>query len=107
MLQPDITMLLTDEDLGGNQKFTVVRTTRRMGMYDSQVTSVKRFEMMGNIQPYVPIALNQVPEESRHEQQIVIRSTFEFQMGEENGTQFTDPDEIVYLGKRWKITSIK
>ena len=103
-LSPDVTELLTDPELGGGLEFTVIRKTTR-NTIDGRVTEVTTIKGTGNIQPPSAYDLQLTHEEQSSEPMIVIRSTTEFSMGSNNGTGsvYCEPDEVVAMGKRWKI----
>lgn len=108
MLLPDITDLLYDEEVGGNQPFTIKRTTitYRKGRY-SQSNTVT-IQARGSVQPLGVNPLNQQPEGDRDDAVYIVRTRTAMQMGSSNedGTT-TLPDEIEYLGDRYKILSVK
>ena len=105
MLNPDVTDLLDDPELGGGVAFTVVRQTRRrtLSAYQDEEVTPEKFTATGNIQPAQEEALNLLPEEDRSERVIVIRSTFVFQLGHDDGSEYVQPDFVIYDDAVWKV----
>lgn len=108
MLLPDITDLLYDYDVGGNQPFVIKRTTisYRKGRYNASHT--KTIKAAGSIQPSGVNPLNQTPDGDRDDAVYIVRTRTAMQMGStnEDGTTVLS-DEIIYLGDRYKILSVK
>lgn len=106
-LLPDVTELLDDPDVGGGQPFQVERTTgiRANGKKAPDVPVLHK--AIGNIQPAQPKELERLPEEDRVKAVIAIRSTFQFQLGADNGGKaYTDPDVVIIGGKRHRVLKI-
>ena len=108
MLNPDVTELLDDPDLGGGESFTVVRETRRRSLAANQSEQVirRRFAVTGNVQPAQTEDLQLLPEENRSERVIVIRSKFTFELGTDGKSSYAPADLIIYDGKVWKATRV-
>ena len=107
MQLPDITDLLYDPDVGGNQPFIIKRTTvtRRKGRYaDSQTQSIKA---SGSVQPAGTNALEQLPEGDRDKGVYIVRTRTAMYMGSETDEASTLADEIIYNGDRYKILMVK
>lgn len=105
-LSPDITNILTDPDVGGGQQFTVVRQRITRKLNGAGTSVVTRTTCKGNIQPAQAIDLQQMPEEDRTSQTIVIRSTFHFSLGVDGTGWYEPPDEVVYSGKTYKVNRV-
>lgn len=106
MLNPDVTELLDDPDLGGGVAFTVYRQTRKrtLAAGQNEKVSSEKLDATGNIQPAGEEALNLLPEEDRSERVIVIRSTFIFQLGNDEAHSYTPSDLVIYDDAVWKVT---
>jgi len=104
MLNPDVTEILTDPEIGGGVMFQVVRTKNvRTGGAVTQTTET--FTATGNIQPENKNSQSSTVEDQLSES-IVIYTTFIFQIGVNDYTEFYGPDEVIYNGNRYRITSI-
>ena len=108
MQLPDITTLLYDPEVGGNQPFTIKRTTisYRKGRYQESVPEY--IEAAGSVQPSGVNPLSQQPEADRDDAVYIVRTRTAMQMGSQNkdGTTVL-ADEIIYQGERYKILSVK
>lgn len=105
MLLPDVTQIIDDPEVGGGQTFQVYRVTntRVMG-------GVNRSEQVitctGNVQPQSLTSQSSTIEDIRNET-IVVYSRFTFTVGENDGeVSFVGPDEILYGGKRYRVTTV-
>lgn len=103
---PDISELLYDPDVGGGQEFKVERTiqTRDKGRLVSQPTVVT--DAIGNVQPAQPDELEQFPEEDQKNSVMAFRSTFQFQLGSDDGITSVSPDVISYQDKKYRLLKI-
>lgn len=105
MLMPDITEILDDPEVGGGQPFQVKRytNTRKLG---SVTKKAKTYNVTGNIQPQDLSAQTSTSEDTLNES-VVIYARFAFQAGENGGgATFTGADEILYNGKRYRVTRV-
>ena len=104
MLFPDVTEILDDPEVGGGVAFQVIRTTNTRKI-NGVTQSKETFQATGNIQPAGKQTQASTPEDLLSEE-IVIRSTFVFQTGVNNGNTFLGPDEVIYQGETWRITKV-
>lgn len=106
MLNPDVTELLDDPELGGGIAFTVVRETRKRTLVAGQNEQVtrERFQATGNIQPAQTEDLQLFPEEDRSQRIIVIRTTFTFRLGEDAKSAYQPSDKVIFENAVWKVT---
>ena len=102
----DVTAILTDPELGGTT-FVVERTAyqRRFGEVEAKATT--QFEMIGCVHPGTPDQLNQLPEEDRHEEYIVVFAPGVFSLGENHGDTFTGPDRILWDERVWRLVRVR
>lgn len=104
MLNPDVTEILIDPELGGGEPFKVIRTFNlRIGGNVRQTT--QEINATGNIQPENKSIQSSTTEDLLSES-IVIYTMFIFQTGSNEFSEFTEPDEILYNGQRYRITSV-
>lgn len=104
MLNPDVTEILDDPELGGGVSFKVFRTLNvRIGGNVRQ--TVQEINATGNIQPENKSSQSSTVEDLLSES-IVVYTRFIFQTGSNEFSEFTEPDEILYHGNRYRITSI-
>ena len=104
MLNPDVTEILVDPELGGGEPFTVIRTLNvRTGGNVRQ--TVQEINAIGNIQPENKSIQSSTTEDPLAES-IVIYTMFIFQTGSNSYSEFTEPDEILYNGVKYRITSV-
>lgn len=108
MLLPDVREVIDDPELGGGEPFTVVREVRKRTLTAGQNETVTRtrINLTGNIQPASTEDLQRLKEEEQSERVIVIRSLFQFSLGEDSGSGYTAPDLVIYLGEVYKITRV-
>ena len=108
MLLPDITHVIDDPEVGGGVRFTVVRQSRKRTLVAgaSEKTVNEKLIATGNIQPAQTSDLQLFPEEQRNTKIIVIRSTFTFQLGDDNGSGYNPTDYVIYQGEVYKVTRI-
>lgn len=105
MLMPDVTAILYDPEVGGGVAFKVNRVTNTR-VKGSVTRGVATYDAIGNIQPFEDSSQSSTVEDIR-KKGIVIRTTFEFKVGENNGAStFDGPDEVVWDGHTWRITRI-
>ena len=108
MLLPDITDLLYDQEVGGNQPFTIKRTTitYRKGRYAE--ATPEYIPASGSVQPSGINALEQLPEGDRDKAVYIVRTRTAMQMGSVNDDGSTVlPDEIIYMNDKYKILMVK
>lgn len=105
MLYPDVTEILDDPEVGGGVSFTVnrIELTRVRGSYTKTTVS---HNCTGNIQP-VSLGISQNGSEDAQNEEIVIRSTFAFQVGSNDSSGTTGPDEVLYKNKRYRVTRVE
>ena len=103
---PDMTAILTDPELGGTT-FTVERTTWQRAGGEAIPKATVQFEMTGCIHPGTPEQLEQLPEEDRQEEFIVIYAPGVLSLGENNGITFTGPDRIRWRDQEWRVVRLK
>ena len=104
MLMPDVTEILDDPELGGGVSFEVIRTQniRSAGHITQQTQTL---HATGNIQPANKSTQSSTVEDPLSES-IVIYTTFIFQTGQNDYSEFTGPDEVIYQGIRYRVTSV-
>ena len=105
MLMPDVTEIINDPEVGGGQPFQVrrVANTRVMG---GVTRSVEVIDCTGNIQPQSLQTQSSTAEDLKTES-IVIYACFSFSVGSnDGGVTFDGPDEILYDGKTYRVTSV-
>ena len=107
MLLPDITDLLYDPEVGGNQPFDIKRTTtvNRKGRYSS--SSTVTIHASGSVQPAGTNVLEQLPEGDRDKAVYIVRTRTAMQMGSPTDDGAVLSDEIIYRGDRYKILVVK
>ena len=130
MLNPDVTEILDDPEVGGGIAFQVRRVLnkRTKGSVEREVTLL---DATGNIQPQ-ELNIQSSTVEDLLTEQIVIRSVFPFTVGENDGdltpvpvdpsatTQegedppepqyvatFCGPDEVLWNNKVWRVTRVE
>ena len=104
MLNPDVTEILVDPELGGGVPFTVIRTLNvRTGGNVRQ--TVREINAVGNIQPENKSIQSSTTEDPLAESS-VIYTLFIFQTGSNSYSEFTEPDENLYNGVKYRITSV-
>ncbi len=106
-LLPDITGLLDDPDIGGGQAFVIIRTTVQRRKGRASAPTVERIPATGSVQPVNENQLEQLPEGDRDKADCIIRSTTPFQNGSSSETVTVLPDEVEYLGERYKLLKTK
>ena len=104
MLLPDVTEILIDPELGGGVTFTVIRTLNvRTGGNVTQTT--QEIIATGNVQPENKSIQSSTIEDPMFES-IVIYTPFIFQTGSNSYSEFTEPDEVLYNGIKYRVTSV-
>lgn len=104
MLNPDVTEILIDPEIGGGVAFQVERkVSTRTGGSISQTKET--FDATGNIQPENKNTQSSTVEDLLSER-IVVYSTFIFQTGSNDYSSFIGPDEVLYNGNRYRVTSV-
>lgn len=107
MLLPDVTALLTDPSLGGGVPFTVCRRLFRRVHGSVRPEQTETFTERGNLQPAQPTELQQLADEDKQSEVLVIRSTFAFQTGSDAGQTFTAADEVTFGGCCWRVFRVE
>ena len=106
MLMPDVTAILNDPEVGGGVAFQVrrVENERSLGRVIKHETL---YDCIGNIQPEEKSVLASTTEDQLSES-IIIRSTFVFMVGDNNGgDSFIGEDEVLWDGRVWRVTRIE
>ena len=106
MLMPDVTEILDDPEVGGGEPFQVrrVTNTRKLGGVTRTETV---YDVTGNIQPLEKDVQSSTVEDLLTES-IVVRATFEFKVGtNQGGVSFDGEDEILWDGKIWRVTRVE
>ena len=101
---PDVLEIIDDPEVGGGVAFQVRRVVNRRVMGDV-VQTEEILNATGNIQPQEKRSQGSTPEDLKIER-IVIYSTFQFRMGANEGAKFTGPDEILFNGNTYRLTSV-
>ena len=107
MQNPDITMLLTDPDVGGGQSFVIQRRTARRVKGRLQTASVELITAYGSVQPADQNVLEQLPEADRDNEVKVFRTRTPMQNGSSDDTSVVYSDELIYQGGHYKILKSK
>ena len=102
----DITTVLKDPDLGSTV-FEVVRTVYRREMGTVAEEGQEVYEAVGCIHPGTAEQINQLPEEERREEFIVVYTETALSMGMNEGTIYSGPDRIRWSGKEWRLVKLK
>ena len=102
----DVTSILTDPELGATT-FTVERTVYKRVYGDAVPEAVATFEVIGCVHPGAPEQIDQLPEEDRHEEFIVIFAPTVLKLGENHGLTFSGPDRIGWDGRKWRLVKLK
>lgn len=105
MLNPDVTEILDDPELGGGVSFTV-RRIKIVRVKASVTKDATEFLATGNIQPVDKSAM-QNSDEDKLSEQIVIRTTAILQNGMRNEDGTFEPDEVLYKGSRWRVLRVE
>ena len=102
----DITTVLKDPELGSTA-FEVVRTMyrREMGAVAKEEREV--IEAVGCIHPGTAEQINQLPEEDRREEFIVVYTETGLSMGTNEGREYSGPDRIQWNGQLWRLVKLK
>ena len=102
----DLSSVLTDPELGFTG-FTVLRTNyvRENG---ASVPSNETLPASGCVHPGTPETLQLLPEEERHEDYIVVYTSFPLSLGEnDGGAEYSAPDRILWNGETWRVVRIR
>lgn len=106
-LLPDIRELLTDPDLGGGVSIIVTRKTYKRSYGHVEEAQTATYNVFGNAQPAGSVDLQSMADEDRKTDTVIIRSTFDFQIGEDKGDTFTAADEVAVFGRLWRVTRVE
>ena len=101
----DITAALTDPELG-SVSFTVERIQCRRSR-SGPIQKTQTYTASGCIHPATPETLQLLPQEHRHEEAIVIYTSFSLTSGENFGAHYTLPDRIIYRGQAYRIVRVR
>ena len=102
----DLSSVLTDPELGFTG-FTVLRTNyvRENG---ASVPSNETLPASGCVHPGTPETLQLLPEEERHEDYIVVFTSFPLSLGENGGgAEYSAPDRILWNGETWRVVRVR
>ena len=102
----DVTAILSDPELGGTT-FTVERIVYGRSGGEAAPKAVTRFTVTGCVHPGTPEQLQQLPEEDRHEEFIVIYAPDVFSLGMNHGVTFSGPDRILWNDRVWRLVKMK
>ncbi|MBR3587784.1 MAG: hypothetical protein IKO00_17330 [Oscillospiraceae bacterium] len=105
MLDPDVTEILDDPEVGGGVSF-LVRRPKETRVKGSVELTYEEIHATGNIQPAEKSATQGVNEDQLNEQ-IVIRTTTVLQAGTRNETGVYHADEVFYKGFRWRVLRVE
>lgn len=107
MLNPDITMLLDDPDVGGGQDFVIVRVTTQRVKGRDIVLNKETIPATGSVQAADQDVLEQLPEADRDNDVKVFRTTKPLQNGSSDESGSVLSDELIYNGDHYKILKTK
>ncbi len=102
----DVASILTDPELGSTT-FIVERTVYKRTAGEVIALARSEFPVTGCVHPGSPEQLQQLPEEDRHEEFIVIYCPPVLSLGENSGITYTGPDRILWDGKTWRLVRLK
>lgn len=105
MLNPDVTEILDDPEVGGGVSFLIRRPTQ-VRAKGTVTLSYEEITATGNIQPQEKSASQNTNEDQLNEQ-IVIRTTAYLQAGTRNADgSVLGADEIIFADIRWRVTRV-
>ena len=105
MLLPDVTAILNDPEVGGGVPFQVRRVENERSL-GSVIRHETLFDCIGNIQPQDLSVLASTTED-QYSESIVVRSTFVFKVGNnDGGSSFLGEDEILWDERVWRVTRV-
>lgn len=105
MLNPDVTEILDDPELGGGLAF-LIRRPKQVRVKGSVELVTEEIPATGNIQPAEKTATPNANEDQLNER-IVIRTTAYIQAGTRDATGVYQADEIIFKGIRWRVTQVE
>ena len=105
MLNPDVTEILDDPEVGGGQAF-LIRRPKQIRVKGSVDLQVQEIWATGNIQPADKSATQGANEDQLNEQ-IVIRTTAYLQAGTRDESGVYQADEIIWNRIRWRVTRVE
>ena len=105
MLNPDVTEILDDPEVGGGQPF-LIRRPKQVRTKGSVTLVTEESAATGNIQPADKSATQDTNEDQLNEQ-IVIRTTAYLQAGTRDASGVYQADEIIWNGIRWRVTRVE
>lgn len=106
MLLPDVTAILNDPEVGGGVAFQVRRVENERSL-GSVIQHETIYDCTGNIQPQ-DMSVSASTTEDEYSESIVIRSTFAFMVGSnDGGSTFMGEDEVLWDGKVWRVTRVE
>ena len=102
----DISSAILDPELG-SVSFTVERSVWKRDQGENVLLAKSTASAVGCIHPGTAETLSQLPEEDRHEEHIVIYTTYPLSLGQNDGITFTVPDRILWDNACWLVVRIK
>ena len=102
----DVASILNDPELGSTT-FTVERTVYKRAAGEVTALARSTFPVTGCVHPGSPEQLQQLPEEDRHEEYIVVYCPPVLSLGENHEITYTRPDRILWGGKTWRLVRLK
>ena len=106
MAMIDLTPALQDPELGYTT-FTVERSTWKRNQGETTLLTKTTTPATGCIHPGTPETLQQLPEEDRHEDHIIIYTIYPLSLGFNAGLTFTTPDRILWQNQIWRVVQVK
>ena len=91
----------------GATSFLVERNTFSHACGQTIPVSSEQITASGIIYPGTPDMIEQLPEEHRHEEFIVIFSTTELSLGSKDGVRYTTPDRIHWDSRLWRLVKLR
>ncbi len=97
---------LADTELGG-RGFTILRKTWTQESGVPLLVDLEEIHAWGTVHPADPARLDLLPEESRHEDIVLIHSTEPLSLGEQDGDTWTAPDEIRLEDQSYRVFQVR
>ena len=91
----------------GATSFLLERSTFSHAGGQTLPVSTEQITSSGIICPGTPDMIEQLPEEHRHEEFIVVFSTMELSLGTKDGVRYTAPDRIHWVGRLWRLVRLR
>ena len=102
----NISSAILDPELG-SVSFTVERSVWKRDQGENVLLAKSMASAVGCIHPGNAETLSQLPEEDRHEEHMVIYTTYPLSLGQNDGITFTVPDRILWDEACWRVVKIK